>query len=239
MQTLKTTLVILSTLLILACNNQPNKPSNGEANAIATKKNPETKNQTTKPNQDLTKFGIANNPGNVLGGLKLGDKAPDFKMLNQDGEEESLAATLKDGPVLLVFLRAEWCSFCVRHLQEFQDNIQAIHNTGKAKVIAVSPQERSYMQEFHEEHAFSFPILNDQDHSVMKDYKVLFHVTDKYNNYIEKAKGKRIEVFNGDAKAVMPVPATYLIGQDQVIKYVHYDPDYKKRSDLKEVIGYL
>ena len=144
MQTLKLTLVILSAILIQACNNQPNKPTNGKANAIASEKNPETKNQSTKPILDLTKFGIANNPGNVLGGLKVGDKAPDFKMLNQDGEKESLTATLEEGPVLLVFLRAEWCSFCVRHLQEFQDNIQEIHNTGKAKVIAVSPQERSY-----------------------------------------------------------------------------------------------
>jgi len=236
MQTLKTTLIILSALLILACNNQPNKPTKGEASAnpSATEQNP-----TSKPGLDLTKFGIANNPNNVLGGLKVGDKAPDFNMLNQDGEEESLSNTLEEGPVLLVFLRAEWCSFCVRHLQEFQDNIQEIHNTGQAKVIAVSPQERSYMQEFHEEHQFSFPILNDENHSVMRNYKVLFHVTDKYNNYIEKAKGKRIEEFNGDQKAVMPVPATYLIGQDKEIKYVHYDPDYKKRSDLEEVLKHL
>ena len=239
MQTIKTTLIILSALLILACNNQSNKPIKGEANAIASEKKPEPKNPTSRPALDLTKFGIANNPNNVLGGLKVGDKAPDFNMLNQDGEEESLAVTLEEGPVLLVFLRAEWCSFCVRHLQEFQDNIQEIHNTGKAKVITVSPQEISFMQPFHEEHQFSFPILNDENHSVMRDYKVLFHVTDKYNDYIEKAKGKRIEEFNGDQKAVMPVPATYLIGQDKVIKYVHYDPDYKKRSDLKEVLRHL
>jgi len=222
---------MLSALLILACSNQPN-PTTKEKKA-------DSKKSALKPILDLTKFGIANNPDNVLGGLEVGDKAPDFKMLNQDGKEESLVVTLEKGPVLLVFLRAEWCSFCVRHLQEFQDNIQEIHNTGQAKVIAVSPQERSYMQEFHQEHQFSFPILNDQNHSVMKDYKVFFHVTDKYNNYIEKAKGKRIEVFNGDAEAVMPVPATYLIGQDQLIKYVHYDPDYKNRSNLKDVIRHL
>jgi peroxiredoxin len=73
----------------------------------------------------------------------------------------------------------------------------------------------------------------------MSNYKVLFHVTEKYNAYIEKAKGNRIEVFNGDKEPVMPVPATYLIGQDGVIDYVHYDPDYKKRSDLKEVMAKL
>lgn len=198
-----------------------------------------TEEITTDPIVDLTKYGIANNPENVLGGLKKGDKAPDFNILDQDGKEKSLEASLSEGPVLLVFLRAEWCSFCVKHLKEFQDNIQDIHDAGAVQVIAVSPQKSSYMQKFHQENQLTFPILHDKDHSVMKDYKVFFHVTDKYNGYIEKAKGKRIEVFNGDAKAIMPIPATYLIDQDKIIKYVHYDPDYKKRSDVKKVIAQL
>jgi len=37
----------------------------------------------------------------------------------------------------------------------------------------------------------------------------------------------------------MPVPATYIIDQNKEIKYVHNDPDYKKRSGLKEVIAQL
>ena len=187
--------------------------------------------------EDLTKYGIANSTDNVLGGLEVGDKAPDFTMRSQDGEEVSLKGTLESGPVLLVFLRAEWCSFCVRHLSEFQENIQAIQEAGYANVLAVSPQEKSYMQELQQEQQLSFPILHDKDHSVMKDYKVFFHVTKKYNDYIEEAKGKRIEVFNGDTEPVMPVPATYLIDQDQTISYVHYDPNYKKRSDVMEIVG--
>ncbi len=232
MHLFKFKLVALSFLIILACNNSSNQSTSTEDTSVAAEQ--ESK---PKPALDFTKYGIANNPDNVLGGLKVGDKAPNFKLLDQDGKEERLEASLEEGPVLLVFLRAEWCSFCVKHLQEFQDNLQAIHDVGQAKVIAVSPQESSYMQEFHREGQFSFPILFDGDHSVMKDYKVFFHVTDKYNEYIKKAKGSSIEVFNGDTEPVMPVPATYLIGQDQVIKYVHYDPNYKKRSDLKEVMA--
>lgn len=230
MHILKTFVPILFVGLLFSCND--NKQAGKQKDQI----------EDSKPigqvevQADLTKYGIANNSKNVLGGLKVGDKAPDFIMENQDGESVSLKNTLKDGPVLLVFLRAEWCSFCVRHLQAFQDNIQAIQDAGDTKVLAVSPQEKSYMKTFHDEHQFSYPILHDADHSVMKDYKVFFHVTDKYNDYIEEAKGKRIEVFNGNEEAVMPIPATYLIGQDQIIQYVHYDPDYKKRSDVSRFL---
>ena len=34
---------------------------------------------------NLTQHGIANNPNNVLGGLKEGDIAPDFELEDQDG----------------------------------------------------------------------------------------------------------------------------------------------------------
>ncbi len=235
MNTFKIAYFIPFLLLLMACNNQNNKAESADK-VSTTEQQTKSIEPNIKTTLDLTRYGIANNPKNILGGLKVGDQAPDFTMLNQDGLEESLEATLQDGPVLLVFLRAEWCSFCVRHLQEFQDNIQDIHYAGEVKVIAVSPQERSYMKEFHQEHQFSFPILHDKDHSTMKNYKVFFHVSDKYNDYIEEAKGNRIEVFNGDPEPVMPIPATYLIGQDKIIKYVHYDPNYKKRSNVKEVI---
>jgi peroxiredoxin len=239
MSNFKTSFVFLFFLFIFSCDESSNNISSdgntGMSDKISSNMDVGPKNAM----KDWTKFGIANNPNNVLGGLKIGDEAPEFMMSSQSGEKVSLQESLEDGPVLLVFLRAEWCSFCVKHLKEFQDKIQEINNKSQAKVLAISPQKSSYMQDFHKENELSFPILFDEDHSVMKDYKVFFHVTKKYNDYIEKAKGNRIEVFNGDKDPVMPVPATYLVGRDGKIKFVHYDPNYKKRSDLKEILAQL
>ena len=42
-------------------------------------------------------------------GLKVGEKAPEFKFKDQAGKEHTLAGLLKDGPVALVFYRsASW-----------------------------------------------------------------------------------------------------------------------------------
>ncbi len=42
-------------------------------------------------------------------GIKVGETAPEFKLKDQAGEERTLAALLKDGPVALVFYRsASW-----------------------------------------------------------------------------------------------------------------------------------
>lgn len=42
-------------------------------------------------------------------GIEVGEKAPDFKLQDQNGQERTLSALLKDGPVALVFYRsASW-----------------------------------------------------------------------------------------------------------------------------------
>lgn len=42
-------------------------------------------------------------------GLKVGEKAPEFKLKDQAGKEHTLKDMLKDGPVALVFYRsASW-----------------------------------------------------------------------------------------------------------------------------------
>jgi len=42
-------------------------------------------------------------------GIKVGEKAPEFKLKDQAGAEQSLAAMIKDGPVAIVFFRsASW-----------------------------------------------------------------------------------------------------------------------------------
>lgn len=189
--------------------------------------------------RDLKKYGIADYPKNVLGGLKVGDNAPDFMLKNESGEMVSLEESLSSAPVLMVFYRADWCPYCTKHLAEFQDKVNDLSDSGKANVIAISPQMPEYSKKLSEENGYTFPILYDEDHIVMKDYKVFFRVTDEYNEKILKHKGDYIQTRNGDTNPYLPVPATYLIGQDKKIKFVHYDPNYRVRADIDEALSYL
>ncbi len=188
---------------------------------------------------DLTQYGIANNHKNVLGGLKVGDKAPDFSLYNFRGKVVNLSQELDKGQVILVFYRADWCPYCSEHLVEFKEKLREINEYGNTTVIAVSPQSKAYTAEMVKENRFIFPILHDAGHTVMKKYKVFFHVTDDYAERVKKYTGKTIEEMNGNNEPVLCVPATYIIGQDMKINYVHYDPDYTQRADIKELLANL
>ena len=51
----------------------------------------------------------ADPPSDEKTGIKIGEKAPAFKLKDQTGEERELSALLKNGPVALVFYRsASW-----------------------------------------------------------------------------------------------------------------------------------
>ena len=216
-----------------AANEQEKPAMKKEAKSMDDSEAPKVMTEATL---DLTMYGVANNRGNVLGGLKVGDTAPDISLQDHNGNLVTLDEELKKGPVVLIFYRADWCPYCTKYLDKFQQQINEIYDGGKASVLAVSPQMQKYSQALDKKHDFSFPILYDKDHQTMKDYKVFFHVTEAYNEKIVGFIGEKIEVRNGNSEPVMPVPATYLIGTDHKIKYVHYDPNYRERGNMDEVM---
>jgi peroxiredoxin len=72
----------------------------------------------------------------------------------------------------------------------------------------------------------------------MKMYQVAFQVDqptqDKYKNY-----GIDFMAANGSNGANLPVPATYVIGKDGMIKYVFFNPDYRLRPSVQSIIDHL
>jgi len=226
--------ISLSIILSLSCTTDSLKEGNKKKKSA--QKGLEM-NKTNEENLVIEKYGMAEHPNNSLGGLKVGDVAPDFKLEDENGEGVSLEESLKEGPVLIVFYRADWCPYCTKHLAEFQDKINAIKDKGVASVIAISPQLQKYSKELKGENQYTFPILYDADHEVMKDYKVFFRVTDEYNEKILKMKGDYVQTRNGDTNPWLPVPATYMIGTDKRIKFVHYDANYRLRANIDEALN--
>ncbi|HEY0731995.1 MAG TPA: peroxiredoxin-like family protein, partial [Chitinophagaceae bacterium] len=72
-------------------------------------------------------------------GLFINSKAPDFKVKDQEGNEQSLKELRKKGPVVVLFYRGYWCPYCNKELNRFQDSLQFITEKG-ATLIAITPE---------------------------------------------------------------------------------------------------
>jgi peroxiredoxin Q/BCP len=102
--------------------------------------------------------------------LKEGDKAPDFRAIDQDGREHTLEL-YRGNRLVLYFYPADMTSGCTAQACDFRDNFDAFIDKNTA-ILGVSPDDRESHKKFEREHKLSFPLLVDTDKTIATDYGV-------------------------------------------------------------------
>ena len=170
-------------------------------------------------------------------GLKVGEKAPNFTLKNAFGKKVKLSKVLKNGPVILSFYRGAWCPFCNLQLNILHKSMPHFKKYG-AQLILVTPQMPDKSKGQIEKSKYTFEVLSDLDSKVMKKYK-LFYELDEALVKVYKKNGLDVESFNGKGRNVLPVPGTYVIDKNRIIKAAYADADYKKRMEPQEILDAL
>lgn len=171
-------------------------------------------------------------------GLEVGVMAPDFTAADASGEDFHLAGALKNGPVVLIFYRGHWCPVCNKHLGIIQDSLKMITDKG-ATVIAVSPQKPEYLDRMAKKTGATFRILYDEGYAIADAYDVTFTPDKKELLIYNTALNAQLKKSQSDESQRLPIPATYIIGRDGVIAWRQFDPDYKNRSTVQEILKHL
>jgi peroxiredoxin len=170
-------------------------------------------------------------------GLFIASKAPDFRAKDQSGKEIRLKDLLKEGKVVLVFYRGQWCPYCNKELSRMQDSLSFITDKG-ATLVAVSPELPENVAKTVEKTGASYPVLYDEGMKIMKAYDVEFELPENTLTRYRNA-GLDIEKNNGPNGKYLPVPAVYIIDKESNIIFRFFEPDYKKRPSVKELLEYL
>ena len=184
--------------------------------------------------------GIAQNTRSVndAHGLQVGSLAPDYQAIDSDSITLILADALKKGPVVMIFYRGQWCPYCTKHLSTIQDSLKLITDRG-ATVVAISPQRPEYLREMVEKTGASFRLLYDERYAISDAYDVTYTPTTRQLIRYNTGMQAKLKETQTDDSQRMPIPATYLIDHDGVIVWRHFDPDYKNRSTIKEILEHL
>ena len=103
--------------------------------------------------------------------LKAGEKAPEFVLENDRGEETSLTDLLKNGPLILYFYPADFTPGCTAEACSIRDIHSEIQSVG-LQVAGVSPQDADSHVRFREKHDLPFELLCDPDKVAAKMYDV-------------------------------------------------------------------
>ena len=170
-------------------------------------------------------------------GLFIASKAPDFKATDQNGKEIRLKDLVKEGKVVLVFYRGYWCPYCNKELSRLQDSLQLIIDKG-ATLIAISPEKPENISKTVEKTKAEYSILYDEGLKIMKAYEVDFEVPENTITRYRNA-GIDLEKSNGGNGKYLPVPAIYIIDKESTVIYRFFEPDYRKRPSVLEILKNL
>ena len=167
--------------------------------------------------------------------LGVGDEAPMFELPDAFGDSVSLADLLEAGPVIVSFYRGSWCPFCNLELQALQREIDAVEKAG-VTLLAISPNKPDESVEVIKEHGLGYPVLSDHDNGVAKHFGLVYAMEPGMVAYYQEI-GRDIDKMNGTDAWELPVPATYVIDQDGVVRYAFVDLNHRVRAEPAEVVA--
>jgi thioredoxin-dependent peroxiredoxin len=128
-------------------------------------------------------------------GVQVGDKAPDFTLPAQSGEQVRLSDQLGSHVVVLYFYPKDFTSGCTAEACAFRDQYEVFSDAG-AEVIGVSSDSVDKHAGFAGKHKLPFTLLSDQGGQVRKLYGVPAKL------------------------GVIPGRVTYVIDRDGVVRHV-------------------
>jgi peroxiredoxin len=169
--------------------------------------------------------------------LKEGNKMPAFSLPNARNEIVSSDKLLKEGPLVINFYRGGWCPYCSLELKAFQDILPEITKLG-AQLVAISPNLPDKSLSSIQKDALSFQVLSDLQNKVARQFGLVYTLDAKLQP-LYKQMGIDLPEFNGDESYELPLPATYVVDSDGIIKLAFADVDYTKRLEPNKVIDML
>ena len=178
---------------------------------------------------------VANNVGQSA--PKPGEPMPDFILPDEGGRLVRLTDLLDKGPVVVSFHRGHWCPYCRLNADGLAKIAPEVGSLG-AQIVAISPEKGRYGAELKSYAKAPFPVLADINNGYALELNLLFWVGDEKRKAME-AGGFDIVPYQGNETWMLPIPATFIVGRDGVVKARYIDPDYRKRMDLNELLAAL
>src|SRR5579885_3476677 len=104
--------------------------------------------------------------------LKVGDRAPDFKVVARQGGRDvelALPAVLAHKYLVLYFYPRDFTLVCTREACGFRDAYSELASSD-TEVVGVSVDDAETHDRFAREHGITFPLVPDTDRSLARSY---------------------------------------------------------------------
>jgi peroxiredoxin len=167
---------------------------------------------------------------------KPGEPMPTFYLPDESGHMVGLDQMLAKGPVAVTFHRGHWCPYCRININALAQAHQSIASEG-GQVVAIMPDRQKFASELKVKGQIPFPILTDMDNG----YALSLNLAIWLGAEMQKMMAGRqdLPAFQGNSSWMLPIPATFVVGRDGIIRARFVDPDYRKRMAIEDLLKAL
>jgi len=130
--------------------------------------------------------------------LKVGDKAPDFTLVDTEKKPRTLSEFLGKKKTVLVFYPGSFTGVCTKEMCTFRDSVSSF-NSMNSQVVGISVDSPFANKGFADANRLSFPLLSDYTREVSKKYTGLY---DGFSGLAGYTAAKR-SVFVLDEKGIV------------------------------------
>jgi peroxiredoxin len=167
----------------------------------------------------------------------IGEPMPDFILPGRDGILVSLDDVTRTGPAVISFNRGHWCSFCKIELRTIAEHHAQIAASG-AEIISILPDRQKFVTPLRALILDRFQILTDLDNGYALSLGLVMWIGEHLKTLM-KGRGYHLETYQGSDGWFVPVPATFVVGQDKKVLARFVDPDFRRRMEIDEILATL
>ncbi len=166
--------------------------------------------------------------------LAPGAPMPDFLLPNAEGRLLSSGELLDAGPLVVVFFRGDWCPFCMLMLLALEEALPELHAAG-ATLVAMTPDTGGRALRAKQAHGLHYEVLSDVDNEAAMQFGVVVNPPGSYRALLARA-GIDLAERHGNPGGFIPLPATFLIGRDGIVRSAWIDLDVTRRVEPAAII---
>ena len=173
--------------------------------------------------------------------IKVGDKAPLFRLPDTTGNIISMENLIKKGPVVITFYRGNWCPYCNLVLNAYQRILPEIKALG-ANLIAISPQSPVSSLYMQAKHDLGYDVLSDAENTIAKLFTTIIDSETEIKNEAQKLGVDFYDFYDfydHNSKEI-PVPAVFIIDKKGTVVFAKSENgDYRLRVEPQDILDAL
>ena len=158
------------------------------------------------------------------GAPKTGARMPSFALPDESGRLVLLDDLLSSGPVVVSLNRGHWCSYCRIELECLQAISDEVARRG-GSIVAITPERQAFARMLKAACNLTFPVLVDMDNAFALSLGLAIWCGAEIRSLYE-ASDLDLAAFQGNDGWLIPIPATFVVGGDGLVKARFVNPDF-------------